>query len=55
MSKRIRTEKFFRLNFIICLVGGTRDAQSEETMITPTIKSDPLTYKEAMKSQDVAF
>ncbi|KAH9780112.1 CCHC-type domain-containing protein [Citrus sinensis] len=26
-----------------------------KTMITPTVESDPLTYEEAMKSQDVAF
>ena len=54
-SKRIRTIKSFGPDFIVYLVEGTRDSQSKQTMITSTIESDPLTYEEAMKSQDAAF
>ncbi|KAH9726106.1 hypothetical protein KPL70_008133 [Citrus sinensis] len=54
-SKRIRTLKSFGPDFIVYLVEGTRDSQSKQTMITSTIESDPLTYEEAMKSQDAAF
>ncbi|KAH9715705.1 hypothetical protein KPL71_021156 [Citrus sinensis] len=54
-SKRIRTIKSFGPDFIVYLVEGTRDSQSKQTMITPIIESDPLTYEEVMKSQDAAF
>lgn len=54
-SKRIRAKKSFGPNFIIYLVERTRDSQFKQIIITPTIKFDPLTYKEAMKSQHVAL
>ena len=50
-SKRIRTRKFFGPDFIVYLVEGTIDSQSKQTMITPTIKSNPFTYEEIMKSK----
>ena len=54
-SKRIRNIKSFGPDFIVYLVEGKRDSQSKQTMITPIIESDPLTYKEVMKCQDAAF
>jgi hypothetical protein len=54
-SKRIRKEKPFRQDFIIYLVEGSRDSSCKQKMISPNIDSNPLTYEEAMKSQDAAF
>ena len=54
-SKRARKEKSFGPDFIVYLVEGTRDIHVRQTEILPAIDSDPLTFEEAMKSQDVAF
>ena len=54
-SKRVRIEKSFGPDFIIYLVEGTRDSHSRQIVVTPSIESDPLTFGDAMKSQDVAF
>ena len=54
-SKRIRTEKSFGPNFIVYLVEGTRDSISKQTSVSPSIEPDPLSFDEAMKSQDSAF
>jgi hypothetical protein len=54
-SKRMRKEKSFGLDFIVYLVGGSRDSSCKQKMISPNIKLDHLTYEEAMKFQDSAF
>jgi hypothetical protein len=54
-SKRMRKEKSFGPDFIVYLVEGSRDSSCKQKMISPNVDSDPLTYEEAMKSQDVAF
>jgi hypothetical protein len=54
-SKRMRKEKSFRPDFIVYLVEGSRDSSCKQKMISPNVDSDPLTYEEAMKSQDAAF
>ena len=54
-SKRARTEKSFGLDFVVYLVEGTRKTYCKQTMISLNMDSDPLTFEEAMKSQDVAF
>jgi hypothetical protein len=50
MSKRMRKEKSYGPDFIVYLVEGSRDSSCKQKMISPNIKSDPLTYEEAMKS-----
>ena len=55
MSKRMRKEKSFGPNFIVYFVKGSRDSSYKQKMILPNIYSDPLTYEEAMKSQDATF
>jgi len=55
MSKRARVEKSFGPDFVVYLIEGTRESFCTKTMISLAMESDPLTYKEAMKSQDVAF
>jgi hypothetical protein len=54
-SKRMRKEKSFGPYFIVYLVEGSRNSSSKQKMISPNIDSNPLTYEEAMKSQDAAF
>jgi hypothetical protein len=54
-SKRMRKEKSFGLDFIVYSVEGSRDSSCKQKMISPNIDSDPLTYEEAMTSQDAAF
>ena len=54
-SKRARVEKSFGPDFIVYLVEGTRESFCTKMMISLAMESDPLTYEEAMKSQDVAF
>jgi hypothetical protein len=54
-SKRMRKEKSFGPNFIVYLVEGSRDSSCKQKMISLNIESDPLTYEEAMKSQDSGF
>jgi hypothetical protein len=54
-SKRLRKEKSFGPDFIVYLVEGSRDSSCKQKMISPNVDSDPLTYEEAMKSQDAAF
>jgi hypothetical protein len=54
-SKRMRKEKSFGPDFIVYLVEGSRDLSCKQKMISLNIDSDPLTYEEAMKSQDYAF
>jgi hypothetical protein len=54
-SKRMRKEKSFGPDFIVYLVEGSRDSSCKQKMISPNVDSDPLTYEEAMKSQDAAF
>jgi hypothetical protein len=54
-SKRMKKEKSFGQDFTVYLVEGSRDSPCKQKMISPNIKSDPLTYEEAMKSQDSAF
>ena len=53
-SQRMRKEKSFG-DFIVYLLEGSRDSSCKQKMILPNIDSDPLTYEEAMKSQDAAF
>lgn len=50
-----KTMKSFGSDFIVYLVEGTRDMHCEQTMITPSTESDPLTFKKAMMSQDVTL
>jgi hypothetical protein len=54
-SKRMRKEKSFGPDFIVYLVEGSRDSSCKQKMISPNVDSNPLTYEEAMKSQDAAF
>ncbi|CAM8920561.1 unnamed protein product [Rhodiola kirilowii] len=54
-SKRARKEKSFGNDFHIYLVEGTRDEVSSQYMYCHVIESDPKTFDEAMKSQDVSF
>jgi hypothetical protein len=54
-SKRARVAKSFGPDFVVYLVEGTREITCNHTMITLHVESDPLTYGEAMKSQDYAF
>lgn len=54
-SKRRRIEKSFGPDFVVYLVEGTRDSHKRQTMVSPSIESDPLTYEEVMKSQDASF
>jgi len=54
-SKRMRRENSFGPDFIVYVVEGSRDSSCKQKMISPNIESDPLTFEEAMKSQDSAF
>lgn len=54
-SKRARVAKSFGPDFIVYLVEGTRDTTCNHTMVSYHVESDPLTFGEAMKSQDCAF
>ena len=54
-SKKARKERTFGPDFIMHLVEDIRDSHINQTAITQSIKSDPLTYEKAMKSNDSAF
>ena len=54
-SKQIRMEKSFGPDFIIYLVEGDRNSKCFQLSISPSIKADPQTFEEAMKSQDASF
>ena len=54
-SKRIRKEKSFGPDFFTYLVEGTRDSIENEIPYVYSIDSDPVSFKEAMDSQDAPF
>ncbi|GJU06552.1 hypothetical protein Tco_1122982 [Tanacetum coccineum] len=54
-SKRNRTPKNFRPEFLLYLIEGTRDEVSDQHSYCINVEDDPKTFDEAMKSQDVAF
>jgi len=54
-SKRIRKEKSFGPDFITYLVEGNRGSDETRQLVSPSVESDPLTYKEAMSSSDSSF
>ena len=54
-SKRIRKEKSFGSDFFIYLIEGTRDSIENEIPYVYSIDSDPISFKEAMDSQDAPF
>lgn len=54
-SKRIKIKKSFGLNFVVYFLQSTRNSSCNKVMIAHNIKTNPLTYNEDMKSQDVVF
>ncbi|GKF67859.1 hypothetical protein Tco_0197538 [Tanacetum coccineum] len=54
-SKRNKTPKNFRPEFLLYLIEGTRDEVSDQHSYCINVEDDPKTFDEAMKSQDVAF
>nr|GEU72656.1 zinc finger, CCHC-type [Tanacetum cinerariifolium] len=53
--KRQRTLKGFGPEFQLYLIEGTRDDVSDQYSYCFIVEDDPKTFKESMKSQDVAF
>ncbi|GKE70120.1 zinc finger, CCHC-type containing protein, partial [Tanacetum coccineum] len=53
-SKRHRTPKYFRPEFQLYLIEGTRDEVSDQHSYCFNVEDDPKTFDEAMKSQDVS-
>jgi hypothetical protein len=54
-SKRIRKEKDFGSDFFMFLVEGTGKSINSYGPICFNLENDPVTYEEAIKSQDSAF
>ncbi|GKC68570.1 hypothetical protein Tco_1101168 [Tanacetum coccineum] len=54
-SKRNRNTKNFRPEFQLYLIEGIRDDVSDQHSYYFNVEDDPITFDEAMKSQDVAF
>ena len=54
-SKRARIEKSFSPDFVVYLVEGTRNSLNRQIMVSFVMEQDPLTFEEAMKSNDSAF
>ena len=54
-SKRARIAKSFGPDFVLYLVKGTRNSLNRQIMVSSVMELDPLTFEEAMKSNDSAF
>ncbi|XP_077215490.1 uncharacterized protein LOC143850059 [Tasmannia lanceolata] len=54
-SSRDRRDRSFGPDFVTYLVEGTREKLQGSVLLNLSIESDPQTYGEAIKSQDVAF
>ena len=54
-SKRERIAKSFGPDFLVYLVEGTRNSLNRKIMVSFVMEPDPLTFEEAMKSNDSAF
>ena len=54
-SKRARIAKSFGPDFVVYLVEGTRNSLNRQIMVSFVMEPDPLTFEEAMKSNDSAF
>jgi len=54
-SKRIRKEKFSGPDFFFYLIEGTGDSIENEITYVYSIDLDPISFKEAMDSQDAPF
>ena len=55
-SRKVRVLHLLdQIDFIVYLVEGSRDSCCKQKMISTDIDSDPLTYEEAIKSQDATF
>ena len=54
-SKRARIAKSFCPVFVVFLVEGTRNSLNRQIMVSSVMESDPLTFEEAMKSNDYSF
>ena len=54
-SKWIRKKKSLGPDFFVYLIEGTRDSIENEIPYVYSIDSDPVSFKEAMDSQDAPF
>ena len=54
-SKRVTQEKSFGPDFFVYLIKGTRDSIENEIPYVYSIDSDPISFKEAIDSQDAPF
>ena len=54
-SKRARIAKSFGPDFVVYLVEGTMNSINRQIMVSYVMEPDPLTFEEAMKSNDSAF
>ena len=54
-GKRIRKENSFGPDFFVYLIEGTRDSIENEIPCVYSIDANPISFKEAMDSQDAPF
>ena len=54
-SKRARIAKSFGPDFVVYLIEGTRNSLNRQIMVSSVMEPNPLTFEEAMKSNDSAF